>query len=89
MRVRRWSLSVVSLRQPTGHWFSMPFGHLSLAESGNVIEVCIFSPSNVAFLSSLSIDLENLFVGLMTLGHVKSSQNVCSFGPQRAEKRNI
>ena len=25
----------------------------------------------------------------MTLGHVKSSSNFCSFGPHRAEKRNI
>ena len=29
------------------------------------------------------------FGGLMTLGQVKNSRNVCSFGPQRAEKCNI
>ena len=30
-----------------------------------------------------------IFEGVMTLGQVKSSPNFCSFGQQRAEKRNI
>ena len=41
-------------------------------------------------VSQLSVDrFGNFFEGVMTLGQVKSSQNFCSFGPQRAEKRNI
>ena len=41
-------------------------------------------------VSQLSVDrFGKFFEGVMTLGHVKSSPNFCSFGPQRAEKRNI
>ena len=41
-------------------------------------------------VSQLSVDRfgEN-FGGLLTLGQVKSVPNFCSFGPQRAEIRNI
>ena len=41
-------------------------------------------------VSQLSVNrFGNNFGGLMTLGQVRSSPNFCSFGPQRAEKRNI
>ena len=41
-------------------------------------------------VSQLSGDrFGNNFGGLMILGQVRSSPNFCSFGPQRAEKRNI
>ena len=41
-------------------------------------------------VSQLSMDrFGKNFGGLMILGQVKSSPNVCSFGPQRAEKHNI
>ena len=41
-------------------------------------------------ISQLSVDRFGNNLGwLMTLGQVKSSLNICSFGPQRDEKRNI
>ena len=41
-------------------------------------------------VSQLSVDrFGKNFEAVMTLGQVKSSLNFCSFGPQRAEKRNI
>ena len=41
-------------------------------------------------VSQLSVDrFGKIFEGVMTLGQVKSSPNFGSFGPQRAEKRNI
>ena len=41
-------------------------------------------------VSQLSVTrFGNNFEGIMTLGQVKSSPNFCSFGSQRAEKRNI
>ena len=42
----------------------------TLTESGIVIEVGIFSPSNVAFLSSEWTDLANILGDFMTLGQV-------------------
>ena len=40
-------------------------------------------------VSHLSVDRFGKFLeGAMTLGQVKSVPNFCSFGPQRAEKRN-
>ena len=48
-----------------------------------------FSPFKCC-VSQLSVDrFGNNFWGLITLGQVKSSPNFCSFGPQRAEERNI
>ena len=50
---------------------------------------CWFLASKVAF-SWPSVDrFGKNFGRLMTLGQVKISPNFCSFGPQRAEKRNI
>ena len=50
--------------------------------------LCFF-PSKCC-VSHLSVDrFGKNFGGVMTLGQVKSSQNFCSFGPQRAEKLNI
>ena len=41
-------------------------------------------------VSQLSVDgFGKIFEGVTTLGQVKSSPNFCSFGLQRAEKRNI
>ena len=50
----------------------------------------VFFPLQMLRFSQLSADRFGKNVeGVMTLSQVKSSQNFCSFGPQRVEKRII
>ena len=50
---------------------------------------CVLQTLLVHFLHMLSENSRRALGGLMTLGQVIISPNFCSFGPQRADKRNI
>ena len=84
--------AVCRLREGSGKWGQKTLAHNKITGEDQSPEFkfrFVFFPFKCC-VSHLSVDrFGKNFEGVMTLGQVKSSPNFCSFGPQRAEKRNI